>query len=138
MLFPMKVRVRSLLVAGVSALALLALSGCGIFGSSDSPPSAPDQLSLSASQDGVDLSWSGGSDADGYNVYRSQSSIPEDLSNASPVNSSPVQESSYMDDGAEKANAYFYRVTAVNDEGESDPSTEQQVQMPYPEPPEQP
>lgn len=132
----------SLLVVCASLLLFFSLTGCGIFGGGgdgNDPPAAPDNLQLSSSQSGVDVAWQASSDATGYNVYRSEGSIPEDdLSNATRVNGSLVEGTSFLDDSAENATTYFYRVTAENDAGESGPTPESEVQMPFPESPERP
>ncbi len=113
------------------------LTGCGLF--ENDPPPAPDNLQLSASRSGVDVTWQASSDAAGYNVYRSPQSIPrDDLSSATRANESLVKGTSFTDDGAENTTAYFYRVTAKNDNGESDPTPEAEVQMPFPEAPTRP
>ncbi len=130
----------SLLVVCTSLLLFFSLTGCGIFGGGgggDDPPGPPDNLQLSSSQSGVEVVWQASSDASGYNVYRSEESIPEgDLSSATRVNGeSLVDGTSFLDDGAENTTAYFYRVTAENDAGESDPTPESEVQMPFPETP---
>jgi fibronectin type 3 domain-containing protein len=100
------------------------------------PPSAPSNIQLSASQSGVDVNWDAGTLANGYEVYRAKESISEDLSNATPVNDSPIggDATTFSDGTAENSTEYFYRVTAVNESGESDPTTGGQVQMPFPEP----
>jgi len=129
-----------LLITVVGSCALcLSLAGCGLLGTND-PPSAPDGLQLSASQDGVDVTWQASSNAAGYNVYRAEESIPEgDLSSATRVNGkSLVGGTSFLDDTAENATTYFYRVTAENDAGESDPTPESEAQMPFPESPKPP
>lgn len=134
------VRRPSILTVAVSALLMVALPACGIFGGNESnPPDPPSNLQLSASQNGVEATWSGSSEATGYNIYRSTDAIPEDLSNATTVNSQPLEGATTFQDGsAENTTVYYYRVTAVNDDGESDPSPESQVRMPFPESPDRP
>jgi len=113
------------------------LAGCGVFGTD--PPSPPGEIQLSPSQGGVNVSWSGSSKANGYNVYRSDSSISDGVSGLTPINSdTPVSDTKYSDENAENSTEYYYRVSAVNEGGESGPSPEASVQMPYPEPPENP
>lgn len=115
----------------------LILVGCGLLGTD--PPSPPGDVQLSASQSGVDISWSGSSNATGYNIYRSEDSLSDGISGLSPLNGeTPIENSEFKDEGAENSTEYFYRVSAVNKGGESDPSSMKSVQMPYPEPPNKP
>jgi hypothetical protein len=81
-------------------------------------PSAPSGLSASAGDETVDLSWDAvsASDLDGYNVYRSTSSI-SDVSGVDPINGSPLQNTSYTDDEATVGTTFFYAVTAVDEDG---------------------
>ena len=129
----------SLLVVVGTALLAVSLSACGVFGSNENPPSPPGNLQLSASQDGVQISWEGSSEATGYNIYRAEESITDDLSNAATVNGQPLEgATSFQDNSAQNTTVYYYRVTAVNDDGESDPSSGAQVRMPFPESPDRP
>lgn len=130
----------SFITVCASLAVVIFLSGCGLFGGED-PPSAPGSLQLSASQSGVEVTWEASSNADGYNIYRSESAIPEDqdLSSVTKVNGgSLVQGASYTDGGAENSKEYFYRITAENGAGESGPSPQGSVQMPFPESPDRP
>jgi fibronectin type 3 domain-containing protein len=81
----------------------------------------------------VTLSWDGSSNASGYNVYRDTS--PFSTVDGTPVNGdSPVEPTGFTDDSVDNGTRYYYRVTAVGDGGESDPSPEEQVR-PFPPPP---
>ena len=89
-------------------------------------PNAPANLSGSAGDGSVDLNWDtvSASDLDGYNVYRSTSSI-SDVSGMDPINGSPLPNTSYTDDGVNNGTTYYYVVTAVDGNGnESSASNE--------------
>lgn len=86
-------------------------------------PTAPTGLQAEADGDGVQLEWespSSGNDLQ-YNVYRSTDSIGS-VTELSPINSDPVENSSFTDQTAERWTPYRYRVTAVRSTG--DQSTE--------------
>jgi fibronectin type 3 domain-containing protein len=87
------------------------------------------------SQDGaVTLTWEGVSEAGAYRVYRATSAT-------SGVSGAPLRdglsESSFTDASVENGTQYYYRVTAVGEGGESDPSSEVTVR-PFPGPPDRP
>lgn len=132
-----------LLVAG--------LMGCSSSGSNDddngngppgedtTPPAVPSGLEGTSGDGEVQLSWSSVSDSDldGYNVYRSTSSIGS-VSDLSPVNGSLLSETSFTDTDVSNGTKYYYRVTAVDEnDNESDPSSEAQI-TPFPSPPDRP
>jgi hypothetical protein len=98
-----------------------------LYGGSDGEtPAAPTDLSVTAGDGRVNLSWSaGGSNVPaGYNIYRSTSSF-SDVSNATKVNASLLSETTYADTGLNNGTTYHYRVTAVSSNGnESKPSGE--------------
>jgi hypothetical protein len=79
------------------------------------PPAAPTGLSANAGDGVVSLNWNDNSESDlaGYNVYRSTSSN----GTYSKINGSLVTSSSYNDTNVNNGTTYWYRVTAVNDEG---------------------
>ncbi len=84
---------------------------------SQSPPGAPTALSALAGDASVSLSWSppsfdGGSPVTSYRVYRGTSPGSETfLADAGPA-------TSYLDTSAVNGTTYFYKVTAVNANGE--------------------
>jgi hypothetical protein len=126
----------------VLTLALIA-SGCG-----PDAPNAPSELSAESKDGAIVTNWtaSGSGSVSGYNVYRSEDSIPE-ISEAEKVNDSLVEGTSYVDRGTENRTTYHYRVTAVSTSGgflgigggaaESDPSGEVK-KTPFSAPPDRP
>jgi hypothetical protein len=81
----------------------------------------PTSLQATAGDGQVDLTWNAGGNSDpaGYRVYRSTSSF-SDVSNATEVATIPGG-TSHSDEGLTNGTEYFYRVTAVDEEGnESD------------------
>ncbi len=89
-------------------------------GSGTAVPSAPTNVQATAGNGQVTLSWSAGSGATSYAVYRGTSSGGE---GASPL-ASNITGTSYSDTGVSNATKYFYKVTAVNSAGASGPSAE--------------
>ena len=89
------------------------------------PPTGLAAKAVSSSE--VDLSWTapasgGGSPAAGYNIYQGTQAGGED---SSPVNSSPVTDTSYKVTGLDSGTQYFFVVTAVDSAGtETNPSGE--------------
>lgn len=91
----------------------------------DVPP-APTNVSATAFNEiQIDLSWDPSDDAESYNIYRAQSTGTA-LSDYTLIDS--TTNTSYSDDdlgnGLVNGRAYYYRVTAENQIGESDPSSE--------------
>ncbi|WP_446897090.1 fibronectin type III domain-containing protein [Clostridium sp. LBM24168] len=66
----------------------------------------------------VKLSWYAAMGAKGYNVYRSDSENGEYVK----VNNNEVTANGYEDMGLESGKTYYYRITAVNEAGESEKS----------------
>ena len=102
-----------------------------IFGTLDDggSPTAPTGLTATAAEGQVTLSWDANSDSDlsGYNAYRSTSSF-SDLSDATKLNTSLLSDPSYVDMEVTNGTKYFYRVTAVDSDGnESSPSDQTSV-----------
>lgn len=111
----------------------LAGVGCGLFGSSE-PPAAPSGLEGVSGDAQVELSWEAVNEADTYNVYRSTSSSGVE---GDPIKGN-VPQTSATDASVENGTSYYYRVTAVDGDGnESDPSGELKV-TPFANPPERP
>jgi fibronectin type 3 domain-containing protein len=84
---------------------------------------APTGLQAAAYDGTVDLSWSPSPSQGvvGYNIYRSNSNnVPTD---GTPVNASPVADTTYRDEGLTNGTTYYYVVTAVDaEDDESSPS----------------
>jgi fibronectin type 3 domain-containing protein len=72
--------------------------------------------------------------ADEYRVYRATDSTS--VVSGSPVSEAPLTESTFTDTSVENGTRYYYRVTAVGEGGESDPSQKDDV-TPFPTPPEE-
>jgi hypothetical protein len=89
-------------------------------------PGAPSELSVSTGEGIVDLSWAPVTaiDLEGFNIYRSTSSI-SDVSGRNPLNGSLYLGTSYTDGEVNNGTTYHYVVTAVDESGnESAPSNE--------------
>jgi len=82
-------------------------------------PPAPANLSMvSSTETSVHIKWDSVSGASGYNVYRSISSS----GTYEKVNTEPIESTSFADTGLSPASAYYYKITSVNDIGESEKS----------------
>jgi len=115
---------------------VLGVVGCDGGGTSDEPPSRPSGVEATSQDGAVRLTWDRSSAASGYNVYRDTSS--QAGIGGSPVNGdTPVGQASFTDESVVNGTRYFYRVTAVGDGGESDPSSEVSAR-PFPGPPDRP
>jgi Beta-1,4-xylanase len=80
-------------------------------------PAAPANVSAQAKSNGeIEISWTASEDATGYNVYRSASADGD----YSKVNEQPITETKFKNSGLSSSTAYYYKVTAVNDAGESE------------------
>ncbi len=126
------------------------LTGCSAGGSNEpdpsppapdtTPPAVPSGLAATSGSGAISLTWSAvsASDLAGYNLYRSTASIGS-IEGLSPVNGgNPLTETTLTDADVSNGTTYFYRVTAVDDEGnESGGSSEIQV-TPFPVPPDRP
>ena len=132
--FPSLPRFVAVFALGLSTLALV---GCGGGGSSSvDPPSAPTNVQVTAQDAAVTLTWEGRSAASGYNVYRATSAGVG--AGGTPVNgSSPVGQLTFTDPSVENGTRSYYRVTAVGEGGESEPSAEVSIR-PFPSPPPRP
>ena len=83
-----------------------------------SPPNAPANLTATAGNAQVVLSWDASAGADSYSVYRGTSSGGEVLIQ------SGILVTTFTDTGLSNGTTYFYFVTATNGAGESGHSTE--------------
>jgi len=87
-------------------------------------PSSPSDLEAEKGKGQINLTWNipssnGGDDIDKYKIYRATSSA--DLTYLDEVTG---DKKSYIDTDVEPEETYYYKVTAVNDAGEGDRSTE--------------
>ncbi len=85
---------------------------------SSSPPSAPTNVTATAGNAQVALSWSASSGASSYNVKRSTTSGGPYTTVGSPTNPG------YTNTGLTNGTTYYYVVTAVNGSGESGNSSQ--------------
>ncbi len=94
-------------------------------GSDSTPPSAPADLTASATTSQVVLDWTDNSEGDllEYEIYRSTSS-PVGLTDENQVNSSAVTSSTFTDTTVSADTTYYYAVTAVDTSGNESSSTE--------------
>jgi hypothetical protein len=77
---------------------------------------APSDLTATASDSsGIDLTWSAVPGATGYSIERS----PDGSTGWTAVGSSGADTTDYLDTALADGTAYYYRVLAVNDEGDS-------------------
>ncbi len=83
-------------------------------------PAAPTNVTATAGNGQVGLSWTASGGAASYAVYRGTSSGGE---GSTPL-ASGITGTSYSDTGLANATKYFYKVTAVNSAGASGPSAE--------------
>ncbi|MCM3634240.1 S-layer homology domain-containing protein [Paenibacillus camelliae] len=83
-------------------------------------PAAPTNVTaIAKGTSTIDVSWTASEDASGYNVYRSTSAE----GNYVKVNTQLITATKLEDSGLTPKTAYYYKVTAVNDGGESERST---------------
>ncbi len=92
-------------------------------------PAAPTQVSATVSYAyEIDLSWTAPSGSvTGYNIYRGTSAGGEA---ATPLNTTPITDTTYQDTTVTPGNSYYYVVEAVNPAGSSSPSSEVSVTTP--------
>lgn len=115
---------------------LLLLPGCDGGGTSSEPPSSPTSVQATTQDGSVILTWDGETEASGYNVYRNTRSFSG--ADGTPVNGdNPLGQPTLTDDAVDTGTRYYYRVTAVGEGGESEPSAEVSVR-PFPSPPPRP
>lgn len=110
--------------------------GCDGGGASEEPPASPSGVQVTSQDGAIGLTWEGASEASGFNVYRSTSSMSS--VSGSPVNGdAPLDQTSFTDESVDNGTHYYYRITAVGGGGESDPSSEVSAR-PFPSPPNRP
>jgi mannan endo-1,4-beta-mannosidase len=114
-----------LLVFGILAITF----GCGGGGGGEGgggggcgqPPSAPANLSASAGDRQVHLSWNAVPGASYYNIYWSTNPGVKKTNGTKIGN---ITDTSYIHDNLTNGTTYYYVVTAVNSYGESSESNE--------------
>ncbi len=93
------------------------ISGCG----GSATPDYPTSLAATIGTGHVYLSWSPALDATGYNVYRGLASGPV---SSKTIMASNLPETVYTDVSATAGTNYYYQVTAINSNGETQASNE--------------
>ena len=96
----------------------------------DNASGSPQTVALSGTgTHNVILSWSAGSGAHGYDIYRGTSSGGE---SSTPLNSEPIAGTTYTDTGVEAGQTYYYKITSVAPNGstQSGKSTEVSAKVP--------
>jgi fibronectin type 3 domain-containing protein len=91
---------------------------------SDGPPAAPTELSVTeTTSNSISLSWNSVSGANAYNVYRATSDSEDyDFVDEDYDFIDIVYSTSFTDTGLSASTTYYYKVSAVNDNGESEKS----------------
>lgn len=103
------------------------------------PPAIPANFEAVSSDSRVELSWDFNKEPDfeGYNLYKANESI-SNLQDISPVNESIYVDSLFVDEEVSNGTTYYYRITAIDLNGnESAPSREIKV-TPFTPPPTRP
>ena len=82
------------------------------------PLAPPSNLTANVSGQQVELSWeeSNTTGVEGHNIYRSTSSF-SDTADAVKLNAGPVTGTAYTDTSAQSGTTYYYRVVAVDTDG---------------------
>lgn len=102
------------------------LSGCDSIGGSETkPPSPPSAVEATGADGVVQLSWDAPEEnVKGYRVYRDTNEGFTVSEESTPITGeSSLSETSFEDTGVTNADTYYYRVTAVNEGGESESSS---------------
>lgn len=134
------------MVMGILLFASLAWAACSAGGSNEgppedtTPPEAPSGLAATSSDAEVGVEWepSEAADLDGYNLYRDTTSISS-LGERMPVNGSTlVAETALADTDVDNGTTYYYRVTAVDENGNESGGSSEVTATPFPTPPNRP
>lgn len=129
--------VTGLVIAGLVVLG----AGCDAAGTSEeedgdgdgdgdgtTAPAAPTGLAASSSDGAVELEWSSVDGADTYNVYRAASAT--DSASGSALDTG-ISSTSYQDPSVENGERYYYRVTAVDADGNEGDGSEEVEAIPF-------
>jgi len=109
----------------------------------------PSPVTSTVGDQEVTLSWAASDAVEEYHVFRAKDTFGAPLveggSVATPfflpitrVNDDPIQDTTYTDSGLENGTKYYYRVTAVDEEGSGTEGSEMVTGTPLPDPPDRP
>jgi fibronectin type 3 domain-containing protein len=119
----------ALVLQGCSGISASTQSnGSGSGEKTGSPPAAPANLTATAGNQQVSLSWTASSGATSYNVKRSTTSGGPYTTISSPTTST------YLDSSVTNGTTYYYVVTAVNSSGQSGNSNQASAKPTAPAP----
>ena len=118
----MQLSVRTLRSAALAAIIAAGLAACGDDdgnGTGGVPPAPTGLTATAASETSIDLSWTAVSGATSYTLERAAASAPGAFTQVG----GSLTTTTYTDDDVSPATAYSYRVSAVNANGTSNPSS---------------
>lgn len=108
----------------------------------------PSQVATAIGNEEITVSWAESDEAERYHVFRDQqpfeasvvqgSDVKPLVSTVTRVNSLPIQDTTFTDKGLENGTKYYYRVTAVDEEGNGTEGSEMVTGTPLPDPPDRP
>ncbi len=110
-----------MLKRAISGMAVLVALVAGMSGCGSAMPDYPTFLSATIGAGRVYLSWTSAPGATGYNVYRGLASGP--VSSKAKI-ASNVGDTVYTDGSVSVGTNYYYQVTALNANGETQASNE--------------
>jgi Fibronectin type 3 domain-containing protein len=110
------VKMFRIIAVSVALFALLFVAGCG----SSQAPATPTGLTVTATGP-ITLSWTASSGASSYVIFRGTAS---GAITTKTLLAAGVSGTSYADSSALAGPTYYYQITALNDDGQSSPSTE--------------
>jgi fibronectin type 3 domain-containing protein len=126
--------------AAVGTVLLLAVLMAGCDSNEDTtPPSAPSSLASLSEDAAISLSWTAPPEEDvaGYNIYRSTGDSVS-VTGATPLNGSPVSETSFTDVDLMNGTTYSYQVTALDESDNESPGSNAVSATPFSSPPNRP
>lgn len=131
---PLQILSLSVLLVGLWAVGG-GCTGAGSNGGSDEDVPAPSNLTATSGDSEISLTWDAVDGADAYNVYRATS--PTDDAQGEPQYVD-ISSPNHTDTGAENGTAYYYRVTAVDEDGNESDASGEVKKTPFSAPPSQP